>query len=243
MSYSIGQHIYNVRTLLQQYTDDDKPSNRFIFNKLKQNRSQILSQELNKGKLYNTSVYQPINFVPMEMIDRTENSTIKSGNFIYRSKIDLPRLIDSDYGNPPLIIFNLDSTYMIDLLSPLELIANGTRKYKFPGGEAQIINNKLYSNIETFGLKVLGIFASPEEADSLNKTFEYDSCGNVINTVCDTPMLEKEFNIPENLASVIELKTAMDIARFYGYTVEDKTNNGSDDSKVGGKTLNVNKNG
>lgn len=230
----VSDAIYQVRGLyLKAYSDDFRPGNRFIYQKIKSARALILSQQNDKGNLYNSSEYQTIKCFPFNIVDISECCNVKLGKKISKSKFKLPKSINFNSGRPAVDIYTIDYGNKINIQGLDSIISNITKKYQFPIPDAFIQNEYLYLNETITGVKLQGIFEDPEIIDDLNVCFEYDNCGNLIQETCPIPMLEKSFNISGKLWDNIALKAALDIARFYGISVEDKSNDANNNSAGG----------
>jgi len=228
--YTVSQAIYNVRALLKGYSDDFKPTNRMIFRRLKANRNLLINRENNKGKLFNSSALQTLNCLPMTTVDISECCDVKTGIKVSRSLTQLPKILDTSFDHRAISFYTIDKGHKIDIKSLDTIIGQLNKKYKYPFPPAFIANDYLYVYGIIGATSAQGIFEDPEVVIDINTCKEYDDCGNVINTKCPIPELEKEFNCPGYLIEAIENKTAKDIAQFYGYAVEDTTNNAQNNS-------------
>lgn len=233
--YTISNFCFAVKSYLQKYSSEAKPSNQLIYGIGKGVRAAMLSSRFgDKAKLFNSTAYQTIKVFPMEKSDPIDYCGIHWDSCISKSKFRLPKLMDTDTGLPAARLFLIDFSDKVGFLSPEEMIGNNTRKYKFPEGEAFIMNDYLYVNKLTDGVKIMGVFENPEEIDTFNTCYTFDDCGEMVEESCDTPMLEKEFPVPASFRQAIELKTAYNVARFYGVTMQDTKNDARDETEKGG---------
>jgi hypothetical protein len=230
---TVGQYIYGVRTLLKEYSDDARPSNRYIFARLKAVRNNFLKLANDKGKLLNSSAIQYINFIELKPVDSVEYCDIDAGSIIYKSTKPIPRILDTSYGRQALKCYSIDRSQKLEF-KPLDvIIAQANKKYKFPSKSFFIENDYLYTD-EVEAVKLGGLFADPELIEDYNNCYTQKSCDNCeeVDIKCPTPMLERPFPIPEYMEKDIEMATAKDIASFYSVVAEDKTNNAKDDAPI-----------
>lgn len=222
--------IYEVRTLLKGNSDDFYPPNRFIWSKIKSNRSLIYSRQSDKHTLFNTDAWQTIPCFPLETTDISECCNVKLHKSVSKSVYELPSLINYNTGKPCLKIYTLDNGEVIQLVDLDKLVNSRTQKYKFPVPDATQSNDYLIIDADIKAVKLRVITDDPEEVELFNSCKTYDNCGNLIQETCPKPYLELDFNVQRDLWEAIRDKTAKDIAVFYGVAFEDKQNNAKNDS-------------
>lgn len=232
--------IYEVRSILKGYSDDFEPSDRSIYKFIKSTRAKFAERANNKGNLYGSSFYQSITCFPLEPSSLAECCSECDLNLgtIYKSKFKLPKSINTNTGTPAIKIYTIESGTLINLETLEKIISNRTKKYKFPVPDAFIQNEYLFLDEEFYGVKVSGIFESPEEVENLNTCFEYDNCGHITGTKCPVPMLERDLNMSQALWEDIRKTVCVNIASFYGIAVPDTENNANNDS-IGQKIKNA----
>lgn len=231
---TVAQSIYNVRAMLKAYTDDFKPTNRFIYSYLKSSRILILKAENEKGNLFNSSAYQIVKYFPFEPVDIADYCDVNINITIYKSKFQIPKPINTNTGKPICKIYTLDRGNIINISNQDTIIGGINRKHKYPISDAFIENDYLFTLNQIDAARLAGVFEDPIEVEILNDCRTFNNCGTETTDTCPVPILEKPFNVPGNISSVIEKKTAIDIATFYGVSVEDKNNNASNDNPPNG---------
>lgn len=227
---TISQAIYEVRSLLHLNSDDTGMiSNRFIYNKIKSNRSLIYSRQIDKHTMFGTNSWQKINCYPLELTDISECCDIKLEIPVSKGKFELPNPMNYNTGKPCVKAYTLDLGKDVQIFDVDKIVNQRSKKYKNPIPSGFIPNNYLYVEGDVKAVVIRIITDDPEEVELLNECKEYDSCGNVINETCPD-YLEMEFNVQGDLWEAIRDKTAKDIATFYGIAFEDKENNARNDS-------------
>ena len=226
---TIGEVIFEAKTLLRELSDDSRITNRLVYSFLKDNRNLLIKREQDKGKLYNSSAIQTIPLIPMENVDIADSCAVELGYLISKSKYRIPNPLDLSDGSRAIKLFAIDRGSRVEFTTIDKITSNIDRKYKYPGIVTFLENGYLYANkADLSGLKGYGIWSNPEEIQDLNKCISTDCFGKDIT--CYGKMLEKEFNIPSYLKNACIIKTADDILKRFGAAPLDRLNNAKDDT-------------
>lgn len=227
---TIGQHVFNVRNLIKQTTDDSKLTNRTIYQRLRENRNLIIKRENDKGRLYASSAVQSVYHFPLCNVDIADTCVLTLGYMVSKSTYKLPDPLDLSDGSRALHLYTIEFGKLIELKTIDALISERNRKYKHPDPSAFIQNNYLYVNKANIpGIKIMGIFADPASVQDLNTciTTECDE-----DTTCYLPMMDKELNIPGYLESTVENMVATEFLKLYMPIPKDTANNSKDDTSA-----------
>ena len=227
---TISQHVFNVRNLIKQTTDDSKLTNRFIYQRLRENRNLLIKRENDKGRLYASSAVQSVFHFPLCNVDITDTCVLKLGYLVSKSTYKLPDPLDLSDGSRSLHLYSIEFGKFIELKTIDALISERNRKYPHPDPTAFIQNNYLYINKANIpGVKLMGIFADPASVEDLN-TCIIDECDQ--DKTCYKPMMDKELNIPGYLESTVENMVAIEILKIFIPRPKDTANNAKDDTSA-----------
>lgn len=170
---------------------DDKPSYRFIANKLRDKARLFLKQDSDMRRIFKMNdLWKVIDCVELEDVDVLKCPWyLKDCQTIKRSKIKIPDTYETSYGNA-VIVSTLKNNYNLKQIRAIQY--NEYASNKFAKGKLfWIEDGYLYipdSNI-TY-VKVYGIFSDTTEVDKING----------INS-CLSP-LDSEFSFPEYIVTI-----------------------------------------
>lgn len=186
---TIIEAIYSVLEGLNISTDDSPISRRSIYFQLKTARSELIKQELNKSRLFDGSLSQTIEGLPMIISDISNGVT--NAYPILRSRLPLPEIIESENGlaitglflkNGVSITMTDKSTWFAKIRRRYqrsnELIAFIDKKYLWLDGlsdmdETELDLSAYYDDPASVGL--YGVQAGCSSADSACKpAYMYD---------------------------------------------------------------------
>ena len=170
-----------------------------------QYRAFLLKQDLDKGRVVNPDYIQEIPAIGLTQVDYSEDSTIETDAYRFKSTFRLPKTIDLHYGN--------GITFIGDLLNnEIQLIpqarANWNKYRRFVKKATYCYINDGYLYVEGGELleyvKLRGVFEYPTElaalTNPLTKTIVYDPNGkypvpaNLIPTIRQL-ILDKEVKV------------------------------------------------
>lgn len=177
---------------------DERVSFRLILGIGRDIASTLIKQDSDNRRIFGeTTLWKPIPCLELEDVDLVQCNFDVSCKTLKRSKIKLPDLYATIYGNI-IKVTNVDGSGNYTEILFDQLQDNQNRKYKDPNIHYfWIIENYLYiSDIEYDAIRVTGFF---KDDSAVLKA-------NCVST-CISP-LEFEFNCPQYLIGVIKQKTA-----------------------------------
>lgn len=231
---TINEAIYSVFEGAGISTDDFPVRKRFVYRELRNARTELIKQELNKNKLLTADTAQSLICFPLERADASTCLDCQTGLFVLRSKDKVPKMIESDFG--VFVEVYLQNGVMIPKIMRSDWLANLKRRYQLPNfSGCMFINEHIiivgYEDIDELIVDVSGYFDQPEEVHRLNRKHD-DNCA--ITDKC-LPLYEYPFECPGYLSRrVIEIARAV-VFRRMGIPL-DQDNNAKSDSYVQGKT-------
>ncbi len=207
----------------QAYSNDSSLSKRYIYNLLRSARSELLKQEAEKKRLWNSFTTQAINCFKLIPVDISECCDYETGCLILKSIIPLPKLIDTIFGKIITGMYDISGND-IDKTTLKDWNLVRKRKYRLASKAKWFIKNDyLYvvdindiEDIEEFPVVPEGIFEDPSAVERLNYCDELNSC--------TVSALDYEFNCPGYLERRIFAITAQEVARKLGIPRDDENN-------------------
>lgn len=227
---TIGQYIEDVQTAYNKGTasDDNRLPARFVYSMLLDGRNRFINQQSNKTQKIGQWAYQTLNCVELETAPMHECPCLPpKGCTIYRTKYPLPQ---------PLI--NMDS-HLIQSVSSVtgDIIfsASSWEEKKYAAGKRYakkvndyyLRNGRLYITRQTGPslVEITGLWQDPLLAYTYPSSC--DNCEDGECEDCESP-LDKGFPFDAHqINGLIEITLTM-IYKFYGQSLEDRTNNSQD---------------
>lgn len=162
-------------------------------------RALLLKQDLDKGKKPNPDYIQEISHLklsPIDLVgDATSNTNLLSGEYIYRTILEIPKTIDLNFKSGYMYIGSPTGTE-IQLVSEGRNIWQQYKKYTDTQPVCFLKNNRLFirNNEPLEYITIRGIFEVPSEVDRF------------INPYTDQPYFNEDtkYPIPINLIPVLK---------------------------------------
>lgn len=202
MNGTIRDIIFKLRGAIRQSADDSRLSNRFLFSFLKSSRKELISQELNKKRLSKSLEYQQLGCLEIESVNPSSCLGVQlEGLVVYRSKIRIPRIIDTNEGLAIAGIYSIDGSNRFQLTTRNGWLRRQSRKYKTDDVYVFFEDGYLYTEgyNEEGSVRVVALFEDPEEVHKLNETTKND-CGEEASCV---DMLDAPFDIPSSIENLM----------------------------------------
>ncbi len=177
--------VSRLRNSLRESSADTKYSNRYLWNVFFTASKKLLKEDADKGRIYSQSnpwesicvEMEPVSSLYCDCIYLPYNCTV------FRSKIKLPRIIESSTGFIYRLIASPDLSQQFTLVSPY--LYSVKRKIKYNKEKyAFIYDGYLYTPDSTFPiLTVSGLFDEDTSKFNCKQDSEPDSqvCGSAIN--------------------------------------------------------------
>lgn len=219
---TINQVIYQVLDGTGLSTDDFPVSKRFAYNEIKEARTELIKQELNKNVLFDNASLQTIENV---LFERAEEN--KYGVFSLRSKDPIPEAIE--YATGIAIYVYLLNGRRLDLIDPSTIVNRDRKRFKLSQHVGYYFRNKRicitgYDDVDELEGFVEGHFKDPEVIRMSN------TAGMCKNEKC-LPVYEYDFDCPGHIERrVIEIAKNSVMRKLQVPT--DNSNNSQFDSNV-----------
>lgn len=208
-------------------SDDATIGSRYIYAIMKDVRSELLRQEIEKKGVWPGFPMQTLRGFHMEQIDMAEVDKFSAGIVGFRSKEPFPELMDTKEGKIFGGIF-LPTLRRIDINTYTGWLNKKNRRYSYQLPSAIFRDQRLYIvdyEVSTPSLEVSvdGVYENPEEVERLNK----QSCEP--NSCIYYP--EVDFYLPKYLSSRFFRIVRQELAITLGIPMDD-TNNGKGDPQT-----------
>jgi hypothetical protein len=219
MLKTIGEYISEIETRYSKGvpSTDTRLKKRFIFSKLKQVRSNLIVQHVNKKQLLNDSFYQLLPAVELIPFSGTFINNVSLNNDLSISKEKLPVIITTI--NKPLIDFvsNIDGSFLYNSTTMLTLKNSKGRKYTSEKPNyVYFDNNLLLSKRRNLtAVSVRAVFENPIDA------YLYPVNGNCENKCIS--YFEIPFYCDDDMGKAIIEITVEELLKVYAAKKEDKT--------------------
>lgn len=217
-------------------------SNRYIFNVLKSARSELIKQESEKKRLWNSYSTQALTcfrLIPVDISECCPDGSCKdlgTGYQILRSEIKLPTLIDTVHGKIITGVYDLFHNE-IEKTTIKDWNITRKRRFRLPNKPKYFIRNDyLYvvdmeaDEYDEFSVVVEGIFEETDKVEKLN------ICSNGEDMTCKSA-LDYEFSCPGYLERRVFLLTGEEVARKLSIP-KDEYNNAKEDLNPGNEIKN-----
>lgn len=204
----IGEVVSRVRNQVKSVKQDAFLTDRFLFSLIMKYSTLLMRRQDNLNKLLKfNSVFQTLNFVELEEVDKIEAncSGLESGCIIKRTKDELPALLEGYWGPVIRMVASLDRSYIAVPTYPTtyERISkqktfkyNKTKYYWW-------LNNRIYlPNVTWDAIKVEGIFM--EDISKFN-CIPINDCDYI---------QDKNMFVPEFLLAEVEQMVMKDLGVF-----------------------------
>ncbi len=220
---TLKEHIYSVRNLIEKGSpsDDSRYSERLISRLLKDARSQLIKDKLNKYKAVSPLSYQTV-CIELELTTYHDCSCIPAdlGCKILKSKCKVPRDLVSRWGSTLAVYF--PSGKIIDMSS---ITQNDLTKFsvsnKKPSAAYFIENQHLYVLNRT-DLKVVLLSAIWEDPEEI-KNFCTCNNGEITEDPCYDP-INDDFPIDAELSRPMRMMVIQEIAPTVNFPQDDLNN-------------------
>lgn len=171
-------------------------SRRQIEDWIHQYRALLIKQDLDKGKSPNPDYIQELPSLRLEVVDRTAESLLISGNYIMRTALELPNTIDLNFKSGFTYIGTLEGL-------EIQLVPEGRnywqqfKRFTNKATLAFLRNKRIYiSNVSPLAyITIRGVFEQPMEAANFVNT---DS------TADSTATLDTRYPIPVNMVPILK---------------------------------------
>lgn len=226
----IGEIIQRVQSLYSRgvQSDDSRLTSRHIYNKLLTTRARLISQEAKKKQRISQWNYQTIPCVELIKVPTHECPCIPPlGCEILRSKYKLPYPLTGLSGDLIQSVMSIDRSTKIDLITINAINALKGNKYANKKENYFIESGYLYISTPTTidVVKVIGLFEDPIEVK------KYESfCGSCKECIECIDYNEELFPIENDMIDALVQLTIEELIILFGQTVQDETNNASDDA-------------
>lgn len=228
---TLRQEISNIRGSGRLLSSDILISDRMIASLLRNAANTIVSQSLDKRKLWQSpNVFTPILCLQMKRVTLTECCEYEGDKFIAVSEKPIPQIGEGTWGLAIQGVFGMDMVRSFKETTPkryanlLKLVPNSPSIYYW------IQNNHLYiSNEDT---QLVNLFAYFTEDVPNNLLFPGKDCNCSVPPdildLCTNP-LDKPFHFPANRLSDIENMVFDKLNNTFFRRVSDKTSDNKED--------------
>jgi len=202
---------------LKSLNIDDRKSNRYILNQLKDKVSTLIKQDTDSRRLFAVSdVWKPIHCIDLKEVPASECcSEIPNLRTMMKSVQRIPQTYLSSYGNI-LKVFNIVGT--------LEYTQTTRAKYK-DIMDREVVNNAVkyfwlseghifIPNSDVEKVSAIGLFIHPHQVDILNDS----------EAECD-PLLDQPFPAPDYILTIAKDQVLQEYAGISARIVEDEKAN------------------
>lgn len=227
---TIEQAIAKARKDVGVSSDDTSIGKRYVYAILKDIRTELIRQEVEKKGIWPGFPMQTLRRFKMVPIDLGEIEEFVSGNRGYKSVLPFPDIVDTKEGK----IFTgiiLPTLQGVDLVTLGQWINNKNRRYNAHTISAFFRNNYLYIvdypiEAESIDVDVDAVFEDPEEVERLNQ----ENCSTQAAKQCVYyPSLE--FYMPQYLNGRFFRIVRQELAMTLGIPL-DNTNDGKADQTI-----------
>ena len=198
--------VSRIQSLLKGTSKDGRISRRLILKTAESKAKFLIAQKLNDRSLYREqNLYQTISCI--ELIDqdiiRCPIIEFKSCRSLKRSKLKLPELIHSKYGNSLKEVTSIDGQYSFEPITPAQYRLNKKRTLKTKTDYFYVQDGYLYlpdSEVEMVDIIVLTI-----------DLYELEQCSSCSENKCKSAW-DFEFICPDKLLEVVIQETIKELS-------------------------------
>jgi transposase-like protein len=135
-----------------------------IENWIHQYRALLIKQDLDKGKTINSDYTQEIQCLKLIVVDKSEDSTVKTSRYLLRSELEIPKTIDLNFRSGFTYIGTLDGKE-IDFIPQYRVKWQKEKYYTQNSPLAYLKNEHIFIDNDHVieYLSIRGIFEQPQE--------------------------------------------------------------------------------
>jgi len=228
----VDEAIYMVLEAMNISSDDSDIPDQLVYQCLKDARSELLSQEANKSRMWDTSYTQTIDRLPFCYTDLSACPELPSGVMLHKSKFKVPTGISTNNGEMITGLYTL-SGESITIKRSLDDVVNMFRtryakKEKTAFRRDGYIFIVAHENPETFYGVIEGIFHDPELIDVLNKCCE--KADDLLDEECGS-VYDNDFPLPGNIDRRVFILAGQMVGLRLGIPT-DTTNNALSEQQI-----------
>jgi len=198
--------VSRIQSLLKGTSKDGRISRRLILKTAESKAKFLIAQKLNDRSLYREqNLYQTISCI--ELIDqdiiRCPIIEFKSCRSLKRSKLKLPELIHSKYGNSLKEVISIDGQYSFEPITPAQYRLNKRRTLKTKTDYFYVQDGYLYlpdSEVEIVDIIIL-----------TTDLYELEQCSSCSENKCKSAW-DFEFICPDKLLEVVIQETIKELS-------------------------------
>ena len=226
MAVTLRELVYDIKNIAYGgvSSDDAKVNDRQIAYWVKQGRSMLLSQFMNKKMRIPQAAIETLKYVQLEPVDASEACEVDLGVFVLKSKNEIPRTIQRNERNSIFAVESLDGQRPFSETTDFRRKWNSYNKYTSSKNRWYVKDNHLYvsSDLLIEAVKITGVFEDPEDIYRFN--------------VCDGKSCHYDWDSPFPLSlSMAETITNLTLQSKLGVTLSmpsDETNNAKQDGEI-----------
>lgn len=198
--------VSRIQTLLKGTSKDGRISRRLILKTAESKAKFLIAQKLNDRSLYREqNLYQTISCIELIEQDLIKCLIVefKSCRSLKRSKLKLPELIHSKYGNSLKEVISVDGQYSFEPITPSQYRLNKKRTIKTKTDYFYVQDGYLYlpdSDVEMVDLVIL-----------TTDLYELEQCSSCSENKCKSAW-EFEFICPDKLLEVVIQETIKELS-------------------------------
>jgi len=198
--------VSRIQTLLKGTSKDGRISRRLILKTAESKAKFLIAQKLNDRSLYREqNLYQTISCIELIEQDLIKCLIVefKSCRSLKRSKLKLPELIHSKYGNSLKEVISVDGQYSFEPITPSQYRLNKKRTIKTKTDYFYVHDGYLYlpdSDVEMVDLVIL-----------TTDLYELEQCSSCSENKCKSAW-EFEFICPDKLLEVVIQETIKELS-------------------------------
>jgi hypothetical protein len=181
-----------------------------------QYRSILIKQDLDKGRMANPDYIQELPALELEVVDETKGADLASGQYLLRTKLELPKTIDLNYRSGFMFVGTIDGRE-IQFVPEGRVRWQQYKKYTSGDNLAFLRSKRMYLVYPTpiKYLTIRGIFEVPTEV------------GNFTNTHADYTYADwnSPYPISQNMIPVLK---SMILKQELGMTVQAQSDTSND---------------
>lgn len=189
----INDILYIIRG--SQVSQDEPISTNQIENWIHQYRALLIKQDLDKGKVVNSDYVQEIQCAKLIVVDKSEDSTIKTGRYLVKTELKIPKTIDLNFRSGFTYIGTLDGKEL-DFVPQSRVKWQKEKYYTKNSPLVYLKNEHIYVDNDHVieWLCIRGIFELPQEV------------GNFVNPYTNIPefTLDSKYPIPINMLPTLK---------------------------------------
>ena len=189
----INDILYIIRG--SQVSQSETISNNQIENWVHQYRALLIKQDLDKGKVVNPDYVQEIQCAKLIVVDKSEDSTIRTGRYLVKTELKIPKTIDLNFRSGFTYIGTLDGKEL-DFVSQSRVKWQKEKYYTQNSPLAYLKNEHIYIDNDHVieWLCIRGVFELPQEV------------GNFVNPYTNIPefTLSSKYPIPINMLPTLK---------------------------------------